>query len=104
MIGIWLMITRLTLGNGGALADSDHLVGALVFTFSIAAFSEVARPLRAINLLFGAWLIVAPWLLSGAGWSGTIADMLAGAFLILLAIPRGPIRHSYGAWDRMLRW
>jgi hypothetical protein len=104
VIGIWLMFTRLTLGNGSALADSDHLVGALVFTFSIAAFSEVVRPLRAINLLFGAWLIVAPWLLSGAGWSGTIADMLAGALLILLAIPRGPIRHSYGAWDRALRW
>jgi hypothetical protein len=102
--GVWLMFTRLTLDSSGTLADSDHLVGALVFTFSIAAFAEVARPLRAINLLFGLWLIAAPWLLAGGNWRGTIADMVAGGLLMVLAIPRGPIRHHYGDWDRALRW
>jgi hypothetical protein len=103
-IGIWLMFTRLTLGSDGALANSDHLVGALVFTFSIAAFAEVARPLRAINVLFGAWLLVAPWTFSGAGTGPAAGDVAAGALLILLALPRGQVRHAYGGWDRYLVW
>ncbi len=103
-VGVWLMFTRATLGAEGMLADSDHLVGALVFTFSIAAFAEVARPLRAVNFLFGAWLLVAPWVLAGANQSTTIGDTIAGVLLILLAFPRGPVRHSYDAWDRYLVW
>lgn len=104
ILGVWLMFTRATLDSSGTLADSDHLTGALVFTFSIAAFAEVARPLRAINFLFGAWLIAAPWLLGGGNWMVTVADMVVGALLILLAIPRGPVRHQYGGWDRYLIW
>ncbi|HJV83874.1 MAG TPA: vitamin K epoxide reductase family protein [Noviherbaspirillum sp.] len=103
-LGIWLMFTRATLDTGGTLADSDHLVGSLVFTFSIAAFAEVARPLRAINFLFGLWLLAAPWLLAGGNWPATVADMAVGVFLILLAVPRGPIRHRYGGWDTWLVW
>lgn len=103
-IGIWLMCTRLSFGHHGAMADSDHLAGALVFTFSVCAFAEVARPLRAVNILFGAWLLLAPWLLDGATPAGTAGVMLAGAALIALALPRGPIRHRYAGWNRMLVW
>lgn len=103
-IGAWLMFTRVTFGHSGAMADSDHLVGSLVFTFSICAFAEVARPLRAINFLFGAWLLASPWLLEGASESGTVGLMLAGAALIVLALPRGPVEHRYGGWDRVLIW
>ena len=100
-IGAWLMLTRLTLGSAGALANSDHLVGALVVTFSIIAFAEVARSARFINIAFGAWLIAAPWLLEGAAsslaaWNGVIS----GTLLMALALPRGPVRDSYAGWDR----
>ncbi|WP_198409098.1 MULTISPECIES: vitamin K epoxide reductase family protein [Novosphingobium] len=100
-IGISLMFTRLTLGNSGAMADSDHLFGSLVVVFSIMAFAEVARPVRFINVLFGAWLIAAPWLLEGGGsalaaWNGVIM----GTLLIVFAIPRGPVHDSYAGWDR----
>lgn len=101
-LGVWLMFTRMTLGSNAMLADSDHLIGSLVFTFSIAAFAEVARPLRAANYLLGSWLIVSPWILSGASWPITIADMVVGALLLLLAVPRGEVRHRYGEWDRYL--
>lgn len=102
-IGAWLMFTRLTFDNSGAMANSDHLVGALVVTFSIIAWAEVARSVRFINIAFGAWLLVAPWLLEGVGstlalWNG----MLTGGFLILLAIPRGPVRDFYDGWDRYI--
>lgn len=103
-LGIWLMFTRLTFGTSGALADSDHLVGSLVFTFSVSAFAETVRPLRAINMLFGVWLIVSPWILSGGSRQGAVGDMAVGALLLVLALPRGPIVRSYGAWNRYLAW
>jgi hypothetical protein len=58
------MFSRLVFGTAGAVANSDHLVGALVITLAVCAMAEVARPLRFINILFGLWLIVAPWLLA----------------------------------------
>lgn len=103
-IGIWLMFTRLSLGHTGAMADSDHLVGSLVFTVSVCAFAEVVRPMRLANGLFGAWLLIAPWVLEGATPTGAVAVMVAGAALIGLALPRGPVRHQYGRWNAALRW
>jgi len=102
-VGVWLMFTRMTLGNSGAMANSDHLVGALVVTFSIIAWAEVARPVRFVNVLFGAWLLAAPWVLDGMGSTLAILNSLAsGAFLIALAIPRGPVRDFYAGWDRYI--
>lgn len=86
------------------MANSDHIVGALVFTISISAVAEVARPLRALNMLLGAWLIAAPWLLDGANLTAAIASVVVGGLLILLSVPRGPVRKSYAGWDRYLAW
>lgn len=102
-IGVWLTFTRLSFGSSGAMANSDHLIGALVVTFSIMALAEVGRAIRFINVPFGAWLIVAPWLLDGVGsslapWNG----VLSGALLIALALPRGTVRDSYAGWDRWI--
>jgi nucleoside-diphosphate-sugar epimerase len=100
-VGAWLMVSRLVLGTNGVMAYSDHLVGALVITVAVCAMAEVARPLRFINLLFGLWLIAAPWLFvaraAGAVWN----DVASGLIVIALSLPRG--RRSaehYGAWDR----
>lgn len=102
-IGVWLTFTRLSFDSSGAMADSDHLIGALVVTISIMAYAEVGRAIRFINIPFGAWLIVAPWLLDGiasplAIWNGIIC----GVLLIVLAIPRGAIKESYAGWDRYI--
>lgn len=102
-IGIWLAFTRLSFDSFGAMADSDHMVGLLVLTFSIIALAEVGRAIRFINIPFGAWLIAAPWLLDGiasplAVWNGVISGIL----LIALAIPRGKIKNSYAGWDRYI--
>jgi len=102
-IGVWFMFTRMTFGNAGDMADSDHLVGSLVVVFALMAWAEVGRAIRFINIPFGAWLIAAPWLLDGAGsvlstWNAVIG----GVLLIVLALPRGPIRDSYAGWDRYI--
>jgi nucleoside-diphosphate-sugar epimerase len=99
-IGAALMCTRLVFGTTGAAADSDHIVGALVITFSIMAWAEVARPLRYVNALFGAWLVFAPWILAGFSVAAAAASVFAGVLLLLLAIPRGAVLDRYGTWDR----
>ena len=60
-IGAALMLTRVLFGTAGPMANSDHVVGALVITVSITATAEVARPLRFANAALGAWLVAAPW-------------------------------------------
>jgi hypothetical protein len=94
------MLSRLILGTEPPLADSDHLFGALVITVSVIAMAEIARPLRFVNLLFGAWLIAAPWLLTGATPLASWAGVIAGGLLIALSLPRGKrSAERYGGWD-----
>ncbi|MFW6077900.1 MAG: SPW repeat domain-containing protein, partial [Hyphomicrobiales bacterium] len=80
------------------------IVGGLVITVSIIAMAEVARPLRFVNVPFGLWLMIAPWLLTGAGSSVAVLNgVLAGLALVALSLPRG--RRSgehYGGWDRFV--
>ncbi|MCZ4263053.1 vitamin K epoxide reductase family protein, partial [Limimaricola sp. G21655-S1] len=100
-LGAFLMLSRAIFGNEMPLAGSDHLVGALVLTTAVIAWAEVARPLRFLNLGFGLWLVIAPWLLDGGTVPGSLVGILAGLALIVLSLPRG--RRSaehYGSWDR----
>jgi hypothetical protein len=59
------LFSRPLFGAEGAMANSDHLAGALLITIAVIATAEVARTLRFLNVLFGLWLIGSPWLLSG---------------------------------------
>ena len=103
LLGVWLMFTRLALGSEPPLANGDHLVGALVVTISIIAMAEVARPLRFLNALCGAWLIAAPWLLEGGSVVANSAAALAGLALVALSLPRGRLgAQHYGRWDRLI--
>ncbi|MGH6918033.1 MAG: vitamin K epoxide reductase family protein, partial [Geminicoccaceae bacterium] len=61
LIGVWLMLTRITLGSDGGLANADHLIGALVLTVTVSALAEVARPLRFLNMALGAALLITPF-------------------------------------------
>jgi len=102
-LGAWLMLTRITLGSEGAMANSDHVVGALVITVAIIATAEVARTLRFINAAFGAWLVAAPFLLAGASSAGTVASVAVGLLLIGLSLPQGKRSgEHYAGWDRFV--
>jgi len=102
-IGIWLTFTRVSFDSSSAMADSDHMVGLLVLTFTIIALAEVGRATRFINIPFGIWLIAAPWLLDGiASPLATWNSVICGVLLIVLAIPRGSIKNSYASWDRYI--
>ncbi len=102
-IGVFLMFSRVIFWTDPPLADSDHLVGALVLTTAVIALAEVARPLRFLNCLFGAWIVVAPWLLAGGSIAAAVAGAVVGLTLIALSLPRGErSREHYGTWDRFV--
>ncbi|MFD2821886.1 vitamin K epoxide reductase family protein [Paraglaciecola chathamensis] len=103
VLGLWLMFSRLAFGTEGDLANSDHLVGALVITTAIISMAEVARPARLFNLLLGVWLVVAPWVLSGGQIDGQLSTTLCGTLLLALSLPRGHrSSEHYGEWDRYI--
>jgi nucleoside-diphosphate-sugar epimerase len=103
VLGAWLMFSRLVFGTEPPMADSDHLVGALVITVAVMAMAEVARPLRFINIAFGVWLVAAPWLLAGAGTVAAAHSVVIGIALIGLSLPRGTRSNEhYGGWDRYI--
>lgn len=101
LVGAWLMFTRMTVGAEGALANADHLIGALVITVAVTAFAEVGRPVRYLNALFGAALLVVPFVY-GASGAVMISEIVSGVLLIVLSIRRGPVRNRYGSWDRRI--
>ncbi len=101
-LGVWLMAAPAVVQAEGPAADSDHIGGALILTLAIIVTAEVARPLRLVNVVVGAWLVVAPWVLAGSNVGATSNDMIIGAAVILLALPRGAIRERYGSWNRHL--
>ncbi|MDP8931073.1 MAG: vitamin K epoxide reductase family protein, partial [Actinomycetota bacterium] len=102
-IGMWLMAAPALLGTTSTAADSDHLVGALVVCVALIATAEVGRALRFLNMAFGAWLLVAPWMLEGASTGTIVSDGVAGIALMALTLPRGQVVESYGGAERFIR-
>jgi hypothetical protein len=101
-LGVWLMAAPAALGISGAAADSHYVAGALVVTWAVIAFGEVARPARLLNIPMGIAIAGAPWLLSDATDSSRWADLFVGAALIVLSIRRGRIDERFGSWNRWL--
>lgn len=99
IIGLWLMFTPSALRFQGAMADSDHLVGALIVTFSVIAMAEVVRYVRFINIALAAWLIASPFIVHGANTGALWNDVIMGVLVILLSIRRGRIHEHYGTYD-----
>lgn len=102
VLGLWLMFAPSIFGTHGAMADSDHLAGALVVTISVIAMAEVVRAGRYLNALLGIWILAAPWLLAGAPMGTRLADSAVGLALVLLSLPRGVVRERYGGWDQRI--
>ena len=96
------MVTRLTLGAAGTQADLDHVVGALAITVAVSATAETFRAFRFLLVPLGAVLLVGGFF-TGAGVPSLVSSIVCGAALIILSLPRGPVRQRYGTWDRFIR-
>ena len=101
LISLALLFTRPMLGVDGNLANAHQVIGWLVLTITSIAAAEVARPVRYVNVLLGAALMLTPFVWS-AGISTNVVGVILGAALIALSIRRGPIRERYGEWNRLI--
>jgi hypothetical protein len=101
LVALSLLFTRVFLGADGALANAHHLLGALALTVISIAVAEVARPVRFLNVLLGAALVVAPFIYQ-ADAATTAFTVAAGGAIAALSVRRGPIRCRYGRWSRLL--
>lgn len=102
VLGLWLLFSPSLFGSTGKAAHSDHFVGALVVTWAVIAFGEVARPARFVNVLLALWLIAAPWLLTGDTRASSLNDVIVGVAVLLLSLRRGRIEERFGPWNRYL--
>jgi uncharacterized membrane protein len=102
-LGVWVMFAPALFGARGAVADSEHLAGALVVTFAAIALAEPLRILRLVNVALGAWIAAAPFLLDGATAPGRWSALLVGGAIAALSLRRGPVRERYGSWNRFIR-
>jgi uncharacterized membrane protein len=104
LLGVWLIAAPPVIGFGGGLSDSGRLVGALVTTFAVVAMAEVGRPLRFVNVLFGAWVALSPFLLGGPPARLVAYHHIAtGLLIIAVSFPRGRVEDKHGEWDRYIR-
>ena len=102
-VGAFLMVTPFIFGTEPPLYFSDHILGCLVVLVAVTAMAEVARPVRFLNVAFGAWIAASPFMLDGATLAGTIGNVIFGLLLAAASLPRGKrSQEHYGGWDRAI--
>ncbi len=101
VIGAWLMLTRITLGNEGAMANWDHLIGSLVITLAVIAFAGSARPARLLMIPLTLILLITPFIYA-VDAPAMISSIVCGLAIGLLALRRGPVPGRYGDWNRLI--
>ena len=101
LIGLSLLFTRITLGADGNMAHAHHVIGSLVLAVVSISAAAVARPVRYLNMVLGAALMAAPFMVA-AGMATTVVSVVLGVALITLSVRRGPIRERYGNWGRLI--
>jgi nucleoside-diphosphate-sugar epimerase len=103
-LGLWLLFAPWFFGLSGAPANNLYVVGALVTTISVIAFSEIGRLVRLVNVPVGLWLVLSAFLLEGMSTSGRWHSVAVGALVAVISLFRGPIVESYGTLNRWARW
>jgi len=102
LVGIWLMSAPTMLNLVGAAADSTHIMGALVVTFSVIAFAEPSRLVRVLNVVCGVWMLLAAWLLVGGTPAWPWISVISGLALIAFNLRCGAVEDRYGNWQRFI--
>ena len=80
---------------------NDRIIGPIVASMAIVAIWEIARPLRWVNIILGAWLLIAPWLLGylpHPRWN----SLAVGALVLASSLVKGPrTRQIGGGWSSL---
>jgi hypothetical protein len=103
LLGVGLYAAPDTLGYAGIARVSHLIVGPIVASVSLIAISDVARELRWVNLLLGAWLVLSAVVVEHDQLA-LFTGVAVGMALAALAIVRGPINQRLGGgWRAALR-
>ena len=103
VLGVILMFIPSSFRLDDHLADSDHIVGALVATFSFIAMAEVFRSIRFLNIVLGLWVLVFVLFFLNEGPSQYLFHIIWSIVLIAVSIPKGKIKERYGTWNHFIR-
>ena len=106
-LGVWLMAAPAVFQTQGLAADTNYMLGAVVWVMAVIALAEVVRAARFVNILAAIALMVLPWLLIDGGSGGMVIlsglnNLVVGAVIIVLSIPLGKIKNTYGSWNRLI--
>ncbi len=99
VIGAFFMAAPGVFGYGGAAALNDHVVGPIVAGFSFAAAWPVARSLRWVVLVAGAWMFAAPVFIEYTIGGNELQDIIrvwAGLALVMLSVLGRKTRRRFG--------
>jgi glucose dehydrogenase len=95
LIGLFLMFSPTLWSYDKAASDHHYILGPLVITTGIIAIWEVNRGFRWMNVLFGAWLLISPFILGSRGINAE-TDVFAGILLIIFSMVKGSVTQNYG--------
>ena len=87
-------------GTQGWTTHSGYLFGPLVVVVAVIAMAEVARAPRHLTITLGAWVVIAPWLRSGAEPAALANNAITDLALIALSLPRGAGRDQSRLYRR----
>jgi uncharacterized membrane protein len=97
ILGVWVMLSPSLFGDLHPASDSNYVVGPLLIALSVISFSEIARPLRFVNILLVCGLILSAFVLSGFSRLGFMSNLASGTFMCALCFPKGKQRELYGS-------
>ena len=83
-------------------ANNNHIAGPLAITFSVIAIWEINRNAIKANLLIGAWLLLAIFILPYNNVAVMLSNGLCGLLLCVLALKKQPAKQNYGGGWRSL--
>lgn len=96
VLGIWLMVSPGVFDFSKKISDNAHIVGPLIASFSIIAIWECTRNLRWMNLPFGLWLLLAPWVLQYGDSAALWNDYAVAVLIIILCFVKPKREHRFG--------
>lgn len=103
-LGFWLMAAPSVLGYRGLAMHNDHIVGPLAATFAITAWWQCTRAVRWVNVILGAWMIVAPWVLGADALPAKLNGAMAGGLLAGFSLIKGRTDKRFaGGWRALFR-
>jgi hypothetical protein len=100
-LGIWLTAAPDVIGFGGAAAAHHHILGPLVASSAFVAVWEVLRPIRWLTVLFGFWLLLAPWPFDFTP-DAAVNSIVVGLLLIVFGRVGDGVTQKYGGgWSAL---